>query len=97
MIAGAGVDYLRVVLSLLFCLALGIGAIFLARRAQGFRKPTTGQVLSVVESRRLDTRTSVHVVMVGDHQALVVCNAGGATIAWVPAQVATPGSQDGPA
>lgn len=80
-----GVDYVRVILSLALCLALGVGLAFLAKRTQRFRMSSTRRDLTVLESARLDTRTSLHVVRYGDQHLLVASAAGAVTITPVAA------------
>lgn len=80
-----GIDYLRVVLSLLLCLALGVGMAFLARRVQKVRVRGKAAHLAVMESIRIDARTSVHAVRYGSRHALVATHAGGVAISLVDA------------
>jgi flagellar protein FliO/FliZ len=82
-----GVDYLRVVLSLLLCLALGVGMAFLAQRMQKARIRGANANLVALESLRLDAKTSVHAVRYGTHHALVATHAGGVAITLVDAPV----------
>jgi flagellar protein FliO/FliZ len=89
-----GVDYVRVVLSLLLCLALGVGMAFLARRMKHLRGHASSGRLAVVESIRLDAKTSVHAVRYGSRHVLVTTHAGAVAISPIEspeAQDATPG------
>lgn len=80
-----GIDLVRVILSLALCLALGIGLAFLAKRTQRFRMAAAHRELTVLESTRLDTRTSLHIVRYGDQHMLVATTAGAITITSVAA------------
>ena len=68
---GSGIDYLRVILSLVVCLALGIGAAYLLRRLQGHRPSGRPRQLRVLESIRLDTKTSLYLVQCGTQHKLI--------------------------
>lgn len=78
-----GIDYIRVVLSLVLCLALGIGMAFLARRVQRVRANVATSRLALLETIRLDARTSVHAVRYGSRHALIATHAGGVAISLV--------------
>jgi flagellar biogenesis protein FliO len=85
----SGIDYVRVVLSLLVCLALGVGAAFALRRLGRYRAPTARiRQLEVLESVRLDARTSLHLVRCGDGRTLVACGPGAVALARVEDVVA---------
>ena len=78
----SGVDYMRVTLSLFACLALAVAAAFLLRRLGGYRRtPTQLRQLEVLESIRLDARTSLHLVRCGEGRTLVACSPGAIALA----------------
>lgn len=73
----SGIDYVRVVLALLVCLGLAVAAAFLLRRFGKYRGPVTrDRQLEVLESVRLDARTSLHLVRCGGGKTLVACGPG---------------------
>lgn len=78
-----GIDYIRVVLSLVLCLALGVGMAYLARRVQRVRANAGISRLALIETVRLDARTSVHAVRYGSRHALIATHAGGVAISLV--------------
>lgn len=84
-----GIDYLRVILSLVLCLALGVGMAFLARRIHRRRVTGVGANLRVLESVRIDTRSAVHVVRYGDSHVLVATHPSGIAVTPVDAPDAT--------
>lgn len=73
----SGIDYLRVILSLSLCLALGVAMAFLARRMHRRRITSGDTQLRVLESVRLDARHSLHVVRYGTSHVLVATGASG--------------------
>jgi flagellar biogenesis protein FliO len=78
----SGVDYVRIALSLLTCLALAVAAAFLLRRLGGYRRTTTRlRQLEVLESVRLDARTSLHLVRCGEGKTLIACGPGAIALA----------------
>jgi flagellar biogenesis protein FliO len=88
----AGVDLLRTGLALAFCLALGIGAIFVIRRSHGISGKWLPEAatrrLRVVESTRLSARASLHLVEYGNRTVLLASDASGIKLL---------DAQDGPA
>lgn len=72
-----GVGVLRVVLALALCLALGIAAAWLLRQRHRLAAQRPGSVLQVVQSVRIDARTSVHLVRCGEHDHLLACGPAG--------------------
>ncbi len=94
----SGVDYVRVVLSLLVCLGLGVAAAFLLRRFGKHRGPTSrSRQLEVLESVRLDARTSLHLVRCGDGKTLVACGPGAIALSRVEDGAAPAAPADGAA
>lgn len=92
----SGIDYVRVVLSLLVCLGLGVGAALLLRRFGKYRGPVTrDRQLEVLESVRLDARTSLHLVRCGDGKTLVACGPGAIALSRVEDAAASTVPADG--
>lgn len=85
--AGHGeIDIFRIVLALGFCLALGIAAAFLLKARY---RPRTGQSkrdLHVVQSVRVDSRTSVHLVRCAGRDALIACGPTGIALSPWPSK-----------
>lgn len=73
----SGTDYVRVSLSLIVCLSLGVVAVFLLRRFGRYRGAVVrDRQLEVLESVRLDARTSLHLIRCGKYRTLVACGPG---------------------
>lgn len=85
-----GIDYVRVILSLGFCLVLGVGAIFIIR-AKG-RLPIKGKTrdMRIVESMAVDTRTSVHVIEYQNSRFLLTSSTGNIHVSPLPMELPTP-------
>ncbi|KAF1004668.1 MAG: hypothetical protein GAK28_03870 [Luteibacter sp.] len=91
-----GIDYVRVILSLVLCLALGVGMAFLARRIHRHRVTGATPNLRVLESIRIDTRSAVHVVRYGHTHVLVTTHPAGIAVTPVEAPSGTPTTEDAP-
>lgn len=82
--SAGGVDYLRVILALGFCLALGVAAAFVLRSRHRLRTQRTVNGLHVVQSLRVDTRTCVHVLRYGEQEILLASGPTGIAITPCP-------------
>ncbi|WP_256249333.1 flagellar biosynthetic protein FliO [Burkholderia ubonensis] len=84
-VIGGGIDLLRIGGALALCIALGIAAIFVLRR-YGFgptdgRGASAGQKrLTIVETARLATRVTLHVVEYDERRVLLALDANGITL-----------------
>ncbi len=75
-----GVDVFRVMLALGLCVVLGVAAAWLLRFRHRLAVQRPGSTLQVVQSVRIDARTSVHLVRCGDSEHLLACGPGGVAI-----------------
>lgn len=77
----AGVDPLRIGLALVLCIALGILAILVIRRSQGVSRKwlpeKCARRINVVDTARLNTRATLHLVECGSRIVLLACDASG--------------------
>ncbi|MGH8038007.1 MAG: hypothetical protein ACRES5_34855 [Pseudomonas sp.] len=89
-----GIDYLRVALSLGFCLALGVAAIYFIR-AKG-RLPIKGRTrdMRLLESMAVDTRTSVHVIEYRSCRFLLTSSTGNVHLSPLPSERPLPTNAD---
>jgi flagellar biogenesis protein FliO len=87
---GSGIDYLRVILSLAVCLALGIGVAYMLRRLHAHRPSGQPRQLRVLESIRLDTRTSLYLVQCGNQRKLVASGTHGLNVSSIETIDAAP-------
>jgi flagellar protein FliO/FliZ len=79
-LGGGDISFPRVAAALVLCLMLGIAAILVMRRVgvspwTPARGPSTN--LRVLESMRLDARTTLHLIRAGETELLIACDAGG--------------------
>ncbi|WP_246797486.1 hypothetical protein [Burkholderia perseverans] len=78
-----GVDWTRIVLALLLCIALGVAAAFVlrARTARGApREAGAAPRIRVVEHARLPSRTTLHLVEYDQRVVLLMSDASGTRV-----------------
>lgn len=77
----AGVDIFHTGLALVFCLALGVVAIFIIRRSQGVAGTQAAQTgarrINILDHTRLNTRTALHLVECAGRVVLLASDASG--------------------
>ncbi|KGC03843.1 flagellar biosynthetic protein FliO [Burkholderia cepacia] len=78
------VDYVRVVLALVVCLALGVAIILLLRRRQSITakwfEPRAARLIRVVETTRLNAHATLHVVEYDGRRILLGTAPNGITL-----------------
>lgn len=82
MLAGSDIGLARMIAALVFCLALGVGAIFLMRRweRRGLAPAVrTNKQLRIVQALRLNARSTLYLVEYGATRVLIGCGPGGIT------------------
>ena len=75
-----GVGVFRVLLALGVCLALGVAAAWLLRFRHRLAAQSPRSALQVMQSVRIDARTSVHLIRCGDSEHLLACGPAGIAI-----------------
>ncbi|GLQ92650.1 flagellar biosynthetic protein FliO [Dyella acidisoli] len=91
--AHGGIDVFRVVLALCFCLALGIAAALLLKARFRPHASRLTRDLHVVQSTRIDSRTSVHLVRCAGRDVLIACGPAGVAMSQWPSD-STPPTED---
>ncbi|KVC83869.1 hypothetical protein WL40_02090 [Burkholderia ubonensis] len=84
-IADGSIDVLRIGGALVLCIALGIAAMLVLRRygfgrAGGLGVPAGRNRLAIVETARLATRATLHLVEYDERRVLVAVDANGITL-----------------
>lgn len=77
------IDYIRVILSLLVSVALGVGVVYLmSRKGIGLgRKPRAGRRIEILEVQALGNRTSLVALQYAGSEVLLVVGPSFATVA----------------
>ena len=91
-------DYLRIALSLLASVALGVGIIYLMSRygiGRG-RKPNSAKRIEILEAHALGNRSSLLAVRYAGDEVLLVVGPGFATVAMVHAATSDAQSASSP-